>query len=113
MTLGAGHLIKRLGLLCFPLQSQDVVLRNHSRQKTVYFSSIIWPTENSKKDLFYVVWAIERCINCNVSVNVVFANPSSNTFVDFIKVDLHPKLLEKLKVFDFLLFQLIYNFAKV
>ena len=54
------------------------------------------------------------CIIPNVSVNAVFASPSTNCFVDFRKVDLSPKLLEKylFSSAPYLARQLIFNSIK-
>ena len=50
-------------------------------------------------DTLYMVLAIERYANRNVSAKAGFVNYFSKLFVDFRKVDLSPKLLEKFSVF--------------
>ena len=52
-----------------------------------------------KRTLFCTVLAIERYANRNVSIKAGFVNYFSKVFVDFRKVDLSPKLLEKVLVF--------------
>ena len=63
-----------------------------------------------KKD----VWAIDRCVNRNISLNTSFANPSSNIFVDCREVYYISTKLEKIFIFFALSLacELIYNFAK-
>ena len=48
-----------------------------------------------KKDIVYIVLAIKRYANRNVSVKAGFVNYFSTIFVDLRKVDLSPKLLKK------------------
>ena len=52
-----------------------------------------------KRVSFSIVLAIERYANRNGSIKAVFVNFFSKLFVDFRKLDLSPKLLEKFSVF--------------
>ena len=56
-------------------------------------------SKSGKRTLFYIVLTIERYINRKVSFKAGFVNYFSKLFVDFRKVDLPPKLLEKILVF--------------
>ena len=69
---------------------------------------------NSLGDRKMHILAIEKSINRNVSVRAGFASYSSKLFVDFRKVDLSTKLLEKILVLcRYILARLlIYNFTK-
>ena len=73
-------------------------MQNHSPHKTFNFCKTIQLIKKQQKDLVLHLIESQRCISRNVSVKAGFINYFSEFIVDLRKVDVSPKLLERLLV---------------
>ena len=65
----------------------------------INFFSVFHQTSELFSDTRYIVFAIERSADHNVSDKAGFANYFSKLIVDFRKLDLSPKLVKRFVVF--------------
>ena len=101
-------------LLSAPVSSELPFCNTTLFRKQLISPMLLRRSKIGKRTLFYIVLAIKRYANRNVSVKAGFANYFSKLSVDFRKPDLSSKLLEKLLVSfaTSLAGLLIYNFTK-